>query len=138
MERTTARTHGTQRGVPGGETPHRNRTLGARGEAIAGEYLEGLGCRIVDRNWRNRHGELDLVVTDHGVVVAVEVKTRSGDGYGTPLEAITARKAARLRRLLLDWVRVHQQPASGLRIDAVGIILRAGTAPHIDHLRGIS
>lgn len=146
MERTTARTNGTHRGADestsrsadGWETPHHNHTLGARGEAIAGEYLEGIGCRILDRNWRNRYGELDLVVSDHGVVVAVEVKTRSGDGYGNPLEAITSRKAARLRRLLLDWVRAHAPSASGLRIDAIGIILRSGAAPHIDHLRGIS
>ncbi|MEJ6490082.1 YraN family protein [Leucobacter sp. USCH14] len=138
MERTAARRTSTEWGADTEEAPPRNRTLGAQGETIAGEYLEGLGYRILDRNWRNRYGELDLVVADRSVVVAVEVKTRSGTGYGSPLEAITARKAARLRRLLLDWVRAHARSASGLRVDAIGIILRSGDAPHIDHLRGIS
>ncbi|PRI11923.1 YraN family protein [Leucobacter massiliensis] len=116
--------------------PH-NQTLGARGESIAARYLEGLGYRIVDRNWRTRQGELDIVAFDDGTLVAVEVKTRGGAGCGHPLEAITARKAARLRRLLLDWARTHASRGIGLRIDAVGITLRWEQKPRIDHLRGI-
>lgn len=138
MERTTLHNGGTAKDVGDGEAHSRNQTLGAHGETIAGAYLEGLGCRVLDRNWRNRYGELDLVVSDHGVVVAVEVKTRSGAGYGSPLEAITARKTARLRRLLLDWARAHPHSGSGLRVDAIGIVLRSGASPRIDHVRGIS
>lgn len=115
-----------------------NRALGDRGEAIAAEYLAAQGFRILERNWRTRHGELDIVAREHRTVVAVEVKTRSGTGYGTPLEAITARKAARLRRLLLDWRRARSAHGLELRIDAVGITLLPGAAPRIDHLRGIS
>ena len=138
MERTRAGQRDAAGNVAdGGARPH-NQTLGARGEAIAAAYLEGLGCRVLDRNWRNRYGELDLVVSDHGVVVAVEVKTRSGTGYGSPLEAITALKASRLRRLLFDWVRGHAASGSGLRVDAVGITLGSGQSPSIDHLRGIA
>ncbi|MFV0435623.1 MAG: YraN family protein [Leucobacter sp.] len=118
-------------------TATHNQTLGARGESIAAAYLEDLGFRILDRNWRNRYGELDLVALDRDEIVGVEVKTRSGTGYGNPLSAITVRKAGRLRRLLLDWVRAHQARAPGLRIDAVGITIRPGAAPRIDHLRGI-
>ena len=82
----------------------RNQTLGAQGEHIAAHYLvHTLGWRVIARNWRSgRHGELDLIAEDGGSIVAVEVKTRSGLGYGNPLEAITARKTARLRRLLLE------------------------------------
>lgn len=112
--------------------------LGARGEAIAADYLTGRGFRVLARNWRSRHGELDLVARDRGALVAVEVKTHSGTGYGSPLEAITARKAARLRRLLLDWLRAHPEHAGALRVDAVGITLLPDAAPRIDHLRGIS
>lgn len=118
--------------------PSHNRELGARGEALAASYLEGLGFRILDRNWRNRHGELDLVAQDRNALAAIEVKTRSGMGYGGPLEAITARKASRLRRLLLDWVRAHEANAPELRVDAIGIVLVRGEAPRIEHLRGIS
>ena len=121
------------------DSGRRNRSLGARGEALAADHLEALGCEVLARNWRaGRQGELDLVVQDGGSIVAVEVKTRSGRGYGSPFEAITARKAARLRRLLHEWVRQHPTRASGLRIDAVAVILLPGEPPRIEHLRGIS
>lgn len=115
-----------------------NQQLGARGEAIAAGYLEGLGFRILERNWRNRRGELDLIARDGDTLVAVEVKTRSGTGYGNPLESITVQKMARLRRLLLDWVRAAEACGAGLRVDAVGITIRGDERPRIDHLRGIS
>ncbi|EYT52995.1 hypothetical protein H490_0111340 [Leucobacter sp. UCD-THU] len=114
-----------------------NQTLGARGESLAAAFLEERGFVILDRNWRNRYGELDLIALDRGALVAVEVKTRSGRGYGSPLSAITARKAGRLRRLLLDWAREHRTRASELRVDAIGITLGPSGAPGIDHLRGI-
>lgn len=115
-----------------------NRTLGAHGEALAAEYLEQRGFRILERNWRNRHGELDLIAEDHGTLVAIEVKTRSGTAYGNPLEAITARKSHRLRRLLHDWRRERALQRATLRVDAVGITVRSNEPPRIDHLRGIA
>lgn len=115
-----------------------NQTLGARGETIAAAYLEGLGYRILERNWRTRAGELDLIARDRQTLVAVEVKTRSGDGYGHPLEAITAQKMSRLRRLLLEWVRSTGVHGTRLRVDAVGITVHTAGRPRIDHLQGIS
>ncbi len=115
------------------------RALGAHGEALAAEYLQGLDCEVLARNWRaGRSGELDLVANDRGTIVAVEVKTRTGTGYGSPFEAITQLKAARLRRLLLAWVREHRPGAAGLRVDAIGVILLPGEEPRIEHLRGIA
>lgn len=115
-----------------------NQTLGARGETIAAAYLEGLGYRILARNWRSRCGELDLIVRDGETLVAVEVKTRSGDGYGSPLEAITAQKMSRLRKLLLEWVRGSDIHGARLRVDAIGITVRTDERPRIDHLQGVS
>jgi putative endonuclease len=113
-------------------------SLGALGESLAAEYLEHRGYRILARNWRDgRNGELDLIARDGGCTVAIEVKTRSGTGYGNPLEAITARKAARLRRLLLAWAEQQRCGAARLRVDAVGITLCSGERPRIDHLEGI-
>lgn len=123
--------------TPGPLTPH-NRTVGARGERLAAEYLESLGYQILSRNWRDgRRGELDLVARDGEYFVAVEVKTRTGIGYGHPLEAITAQKAGRLRRLLHSWVRERAVGTPRLRVDAVGITLNRTERPRIDHLRGI-
>ncbi|MCW2288123.1 putative endonuclease [Leucobacter luti] len=113
-------------------------TLGARGEAVAADFLATLGYRILDRNWHSRYGELDLVVRDGDALVAVEVKTRGGEKFGDPLTAITARKVGRLRRLLFEWVRTHQERSKELRIDAVGITILPGQQPQVDHLRGIS
>ena len=117
--------------------PSHNRALGASGESLAAAYLEAHGCHIVARNWRTRGGELDLIIRDGTTHVAVEVKTRSGNACGSPLEAITPRKAARLRRLLLDWARVHHVRGP-LRVDAVGVTLSPSDSPQIDHLRAIS
>jgi putative endonuclease len=63
--------------------------LGRTGEQVAAEYLERAGLRVLDRNWRSATGEIDIVATERRVLVVCEVKTRSGTGFGTPLEAIT-------------------------------------------------
>ncbi|CAG7601515.1 YraN family protein [Leucobacter soli] len=119
--------------------PGHNRALGARGEALAAEYLEGIGYHLLARNWRSgRAGELDLIARDGDEIVAIEVKTRSGLQAGHPLEAITLAKARRLRRLLLDWAHAHHERGAALRIDAIGILLRPDRAPDIHHLQGIS
>ncbi len=115
-----------------------NLAIGERGEAIAAAYLQSIGCDILARNWRfGRAGELHLVVREGDTVAAVEVKTRSGTGYGSPFEAITRHKSERLRTLLHGWVREHRPAAARLRIDAVAVVLAAGAAPRIEHLRGI-
>lgn len=119
--------------------PGDRRALGSWGEQLAAEYLVANGCEVLARNWRaGRQGELDLVVRDRDSVVAVEVKTRRGLGYGTPFEAITAVKVNRLRRLLLEWVRHHRPAANALRIDAIAVTLISGSEPRIEHLRGVS
>ena len=63
--------------------------LGRLGERLAAEYLQQAGMRILDRNWRCAEGELDIVAAERRVLVACEVKTRSGLGFGSPLEAVS-------------------------------------------------
>lgn len=113
-------------------------SLGGRGEALAADYLVAQGFRILATNWQSRYGEIDLVAQDQGTLVAIEVKTRGGTGYGHPLTAITPRKAARLRRLLYEWANTHRSRFGALRIDAVGIVMLPGVAPQLEHLRGIA
>ncbi|WP_084626988.1 YraN family protein [Pseudoclavibacter soli] len=102
-------------------------TLGERGEQIAASFLADKGYRIVARNWRSsRHGEIDIIAWHGDTLVFVEVKTRSGERFGSPFEAITARKVHRLRRLIGLWLASHSISPARVRLDAVGVRVRAG------------
>ncbi|MUK00808.1 YraN family protein [Vibrio cholerae] len=111
--------------------------LGRRGEATAAEFLEKAGLRIVDRNWRCPAGEIDLVAVEGSTLVIVEVKTRSSDDFGQPLEAITAGKLERLYLLASKWARAHNLRFSGFRVDAVGILDDGAGPPRIEHVRAV-
>jgi putative endonuclease len=111
--------------------------LGRRGEAIAADYLVGAGMRVIERNWRCRQGEIDLVLDDGGETVFVEVKTRSSVAFGHPLEAITVRKLARLRRLAAAWCEAHPGRHDRVRIDAVAVIAPMFGAVVVEHLRRV-
>ena len=112
--------------------------LGKRGEALAARYLEDAGLRIIDRNWRCTLGEIDLVAVDGATLVVVEVKTRSSEAYGHPLEAITPGKLERLYLLASRWARAHDLRFSGFRVDAVAIVDGGLEEPVIEHLRAVS
>lgn len=110
--------------------------LGRRGEEQAAAYLTGLGWRVLDRNWRCREGEIDIVALDGTELVIVEVKTRSGRGFGDPLEAVDPRKLTRLCVLAGAWRRAHRQVrARTTRIDLIGILLPRHEEIVVDHLR---
>ena len=112
-------------------------TLGRRGEDLAADYLKGAGLAIVERNGRCPIGEIDVVARDGGETVFVEVKTRAGLGYGHPLEAITATKLARLRRLAAAWCEAHPEVIGTIRIDAIGVVAPRGGAVTVEHLRRV-
>lgn len=111
--------------------------LGRRGERLAEQHLVRRGALVLDRNWRCSAGEIDLVVREAGTLVFIEVKTRSGLGWGDPLEAITPVKLARLRRLAGAWCAAHPGERGPLRIDAIGVTARTGTAPTLTHVEGV-
>ncbi len=110
--------------------------LGAKGEQIAAEYLERESMTVLDRNWRCRDGELDLVARDGTEIVFVEVKTRSGIGFGLPAEAVTSRKAQRIRRLASQWLAEHIGGWAQVRFDVVGIVLPSSGEATIEHYAG--
>jgi putative endonuclease len=110
--------------------------LGRQGEQLAAEFLEQSGLRILDRNWRCGEGEIDIVAADRRVLVVCEVKTRSGTRFGTPLEAISARKHARLRRLAVRWVVASGVLFDEIRIDVVGVLRVAPGEFRLEHIRG--
>jgi len=111
--------------------------LGRRGEAIAARYLIQTGLSIVEKNWRCTQGEIDLVARDEDELVFVEVKTRSSVAFGHPLEAITATKLARLRRLAAAWCEAHPGNHDRIRIDAVAVIAPAVGLIEVEHLRRV-
>lgn len=115
-----------------------SRALGGHGERLAAEYLRANGMRIVERNWRCPHGELDIVAFDESTCehVIVEVKTKSGPGFGAPLEAITAAKVRKLYQLAHLW-RTANAELGRFRVDGVGVTL-GGATPTFTHLKGIS
>lgn len=111
--------------------------VGRYGEDVAARYVLDAGWRVLDRNWRGADGELDLVALDGRELVAVEVKTRSGVGFGYPAEAVTARKVARLRRLTAQWVAAHDVRPGSIRIDVIAVLLPRRGAAQVEHLVGI-
>jgi putative endonuclease len=108
--------------------------LGAEGERIAAAYLTDTGLRILDRNWRCREGELDIVARDVTALVFCEVKTRRGTGFGHPVEAVTPQKQRRLRLLAQRWLAAHQEHAPDLRFDVIGVLVPASGLPRVKHL----
>ncbi|GAA2092157.1 YraN family protein [Actinomadura alba] len=126
------------RGPAGRRPANRKDALGRRGERAAARYVTTrLGWTILDRNWRCPDGELDLVAFDGLLHVVCEVKTRSGLGYGAPIEAITTVKAARLRRLAGRWAEQHGVSAHRIRIDAIGLVGDDHGGFAIDHVREV-
>ena len=121
--------------------------LGRYGEEVAAAHLVAAGLTIVARNWRCRDGEVDIVALDGDVLVMCEVKTRRGVGFGTPLDAVTPAKAARLRRLALRWLADQRTGAvtaaahefaryTEVRFDVVSVLRPPSGAMSVEHLRG--
>ncbi|CAB4742288.1 unannotated protein [freshwater metagenome] len=108
--------------------------IGALGEDFVAKYLVTRNYEILDRNWRIREGEIDLVaISELGVVVFIEVKTRTSVSFGHPLEAITREKAYRLQRLALAWLTVHHKWGFEYRIDAAAVLISKGEKFEIDY-----
>ena len=108
------------------------RRLGEIGEEEAARHLERRGHAILDRNFRTRYGELDIVSSAGGCLVFCEVKTRTAGGRAGPataLEAVGPAKRRRLRLMAREWLRLrggHHRLPGGVRFDAIGVVLDAG------------
>jgi putative endonuclease len=112
--------------------------LGAIGEQLAAEHLERLGFQIVERNFRTRFGELDIVAFDGTVLAFCEVKTRRfGPAGGVALEAVHPRKRRQVRRMAFSWLRerTDRPYARDLRFDAIGVTFDLrGRLVSIEHI----
>jgi len=116
----------------------RRRQLGAAGEQLAADHLTRRGYQILDRNYRTRWGELDIVASDESAIVFCEVKCRIANRAGRdPLESVHPSKRAQVRRLARAWLAEHQaRPRlSDLRFDAIGVTLAPdGRLLRLDHV----
>jgi putative endonuclease len=112
--------------------------VGAYGERVAAAHLVAAGMVILERNWRCPAGEIDIVARDGDVLVFCEVKTRRGTGFGSPLEAVTAVKAARLRRLAAAWTADRGLHLPEIRIEHVGVLRPRRGAAEVEHVRGVA
>jgi putative endonuclease len=113
----------------------RRRSVGVAGEDLVVRWYAAAGYGLLDRNWRCREGELDLVLAHDRAVVFCEVKTRRGVTFGAPFEAVTRTKQRRLRSLALRWLAEHpEHRAPVLRFDVASVLAEPGKAPVIDVL----
>lgn len=115
--------------------------VGAYGERLATRYLVESGMKILDRNWRCNQGEIDIVALDDSCLVIIEVKTRRTLAFGAPVEAVTAVKAARLRRLAGCWLSEHRslvEAVSDVRVDVIGVFRPSRGLAEIEHLVSVA
>lgn len=110
------------------------RRIGNRGEDIALQYLSGLGYELVERNYRTRYGEIDLILRDSEALVFVEVKLRRGTEYGDPLESVTPHKQEQVRSVAEQYISDLESEFSELRFDVVGILV-SNERPNVVHVK---
>ncbi len=116
-----------------------NRELGAWGEELAARHFRARGIDVLDRNWRCRQGEIDLVCWDprRQALFACEVKTRREGGSVPSLESVSRLKLARLRLLLAQWLANHDRRAAAVAVDVVAITV-SGSGWDLCHVEAVA
>ena len=102
--------------------------LGRAGESFVAEQYRRRGFTVLERNYRSRSGEIDLVLQRGSLLVFCEVKTRRDDRWGIPAEAVGWAKQARLRRLAAEWLEERPPGPVEVRFDVASVIVRGGRA----------
>ncbi len=113
-----------------------NDTVGAYGERVAVRLLRDRGMTVLDRNWRCPGGELDIVARHADAIVFCEVKTRRGDAFGEPAEAVGPAKRRRLRALAAAWLAAHPEQRGDVRFDVVSVRPQKRGRALVEHLSG--
>lgn len=101
---------------------HARQALGASGEDLAAAWYRKNGFVVIDRNWRCRDGEIDVVASQAGLVVFAEVKTRSSVAFGHPFEVVTSRQRVRVRRAAAAWIATQRTRPQRVRFDVVAVM----------------
>ncbi len=115
----------------------RNITIGKAGEDLACRYIEELGYKVINRNWHfSKNSEIDIIAKDKNTLVFIEVKTRTSQNFGHPLEAITKNKLEKIFTAVLAYINQCKIDYKSYRIDAISII--GLSSPKIEHIKNIS
>ena len=114
------------------ETSH-NKSLGAKGEEAAARYLEGKAYEIIDRNWKCKLGEIDIVAMDNGTIVFIEVKTRANLEKGLPEDAVGPKKRKKYECLAAMYLQDHDYVDMPVRFDVVGLLVMSKNRAFIRH-----
>jgi putative endonuclease len=114
---------------------HKNKQqIGAFGEQAVTDYLIKHNIEVIERNWRVREGEIDIVALNgSGVFSFIEVKTRSSVAFGHPFEAINRDKAHRMQRLALAWLATHGCLGCEYQIDVAAVLIATDGTPSIEY-----
>jgi putative endonuclease len=111
-----------------------NKTLGGRGEEIAVAFLKGKKFSIIERNFRCKGGEVDIVAREGATLVFVEVKTRRNEVFGPPQLAVTTFKQRQLSKAALSWLAKNRLQNALARFDVIAILLQEHEVPQIEHI----
>jgi putative endonuclease len=121
--------------VKGEEKPAAsNQSVGALGEELAAAFLRQAGYRIVERNFRCKGGEADIVARDGKTLVFVEVKTRRSMSYGPPQLAVTPFKQRQISKAALTWLAKNRQQDAPARFDVIAVMLFSDGTHRIEHI----
>lgn len=110
-----------------------NKTLGSKGEYCAARYLESKDYLIVDKNWKCKMGEIDIVAMDNGTIVFVEVKTRANLEKGLPEDAVGPKKRKKYESLAAIYLQDHDYVDMAVRFDVIGILVMSKNRAFIRH-----
>lgn len=113
---------------------NRNIVLGIMGEEQAASYLDNNGYKIIERNYRCRYGEIDIIALKHDILCFIEVKTRASIKYGAPCEAVDARKKQHIVRCAYDYMDTFNGDYKDIRIEIVELLYSYGRF-YIRHIK---
>lgn len=111
------------------------RHIGLIGEELAANHIKNEGYNILERNYRTKLGELDIIARDQNIIIFIEVKTRTSGAYGMPSEAVNYKKQQTIRKLSQQYIRHKKLDNSCLdyRFDVIEVKL-VGRKYKIDHM----
>lgn len=113
-------------------------SLGSYGEELAERFLINKGYKILDRNFRCRRGEIDIIAMDGNILVFIEVKTRRNQKFGLPCEAITSKKLKHLKNAVSYYMMTSSGQQYDMRIDVIEILIIDGNKfiHHLENVQG--